>query len=72
LVRRREVPRRKWPQVGDHVIVPFGGYGAVGEVTRVSGWRTVWVTVEFKVDPEAEEPTLMTYEVDEIQPAEAA
>ncbi|TMM33185.1 MAG: hypothetical protein E6F99_25010 [Actinobacteria bacterium] len=66
------MPKRKWPQIGDKVIVPFGDYGAVGEVTRVEGWTKVYVTVEFKIDPDREEPTVITYNLEDLQPAEAA
>ena len=68
------MPKRKWPPcIGDRVIVPFGGYQAEGMVTRVSSGKSrTWVTVVFQIDPDAEEPTMMTYLLDEIQPAEAA
>jgi hypothetical protein len=62
----------KWPQIGDKVVVPFGGYGAIGTVINVNGWTSVYVTVEFRVEPDEEEPTVITYNLESLRPADAA
>jgi rRNA processing protein Gar1 len=71
VVRRESV--RKWPRINDRVVIPFGGYGLVGTVIRVEGDRKdPYVTVEFLLDPEQEEPSLTTYRLSEIRPVETA
>ncbi|OLB78867.1 MAG: hypothetical protein AUI14_11830 [Actinobacteria bacterium 13_2_20CM_2_71_6] len=61
----------KPPRVGDRVVVPFGIRDVEGEVFRVEGKARTWVTVELFLDG-GEEPTLMTYLLREVRPAEAA
>jgi hypothetical protein len=63
---------KKPPRLGERVKVRFGPYEEEGEVFRVEGkGEMTWVTVELFLDSKTE-PTLMTYLLGEVEPAQAA
>jgi len=60
------------PRVGERVQVRWGFEDEQGEVFRVEGkGEKTWVTVELFLDG-SDEPTLATYLLNEVQPAQAA
>lgn len=70
VVRRADMEAR--PRVGERVRFPFGLDELEGEVYRVEGkGELTWVTIEFYLDGSSE-PTLNTFLLREIQPAQAA
>lgn len=63
---------RKFPRVGDRVIVDFGGFDHEGEVVRVPEFGThARIMVEIWLEG-MDEPTLVLHTVDEVRPVEPA
>jgi hypothetical protein len=63
---------RSLPKPGDRVRVPFGIHTLEGEVLRVSDFGIgPLVQVAVEVDG-ADEPVLVTYAVERVEPASAA